>query len=267
MDFPPQTSPDPIPQQLHNFIFRLHRRPIVTTAQNVMAIIATPSTATTALSSEVQPPSAPPPSVIPTFTIFGIIPVASTVTTHLHLPLNKTLLAASQSPPSSLAVNIRFQPVCRKMSKSAGTLITTNEATYLDPRLMPGYAGFCPEINFGYGQTYGAATAQHFQDTRNQALRNSRAPLATGGCYPSFYSHNPEVFLSNLNRGRDRYLDRVHIELLNTDFERMEQLRRFDQLAQRHRLYYRDRTDTVHPVPTFQIPESSARRIQAKYGF
>lgn len=97
--------------------------------------------------------------------------------------------------------------------------------------LFSSYTGFCPTIRFGYGQTYGNETGKYFQDYRSYTLRESKSPLAYGGCYPTHYSHNPEVVLSNLNTGCDRYLDRVNIELLNTDASRNSELKRFDLVS------------------------------------
>ncbi|KAF7234378.1 hypothetical protein EG68_12029 [Paragonimus skrjabini miyazakii] len=36
-------------------------------------------------------------------------------------------------------------------------------------------------------------------------------------------------------------------------------------LAQQHREYYKDKTGTLYPVPTFQLPKASLQRIKERY--
>ncbi|BHF82610.1 hypothetical protein SprV_0802574900 [Sparganum proliferum] len=66
----------------------------------VSASNPTAYTATTALSSEVQHPCAPPPSVTPTFNTTATIPAASTVTNTAPTP------ATEQNPPGGQPITI-----------------------------------------------------------------------------------------------------------------------------------------------------------------
>lgn len=93
------------------------------------------------------------------------------------------------------------------------------------------YRGHCPSLKFDYGETYGNASAKYFQDYRSSVLNSSKTPYEKGGCFPTFYSHNPDIVIGNRTRGRDRYLDQSHYELYHYDFNRKTELNRFDSVS------------------------------------
>nr|KAI8754574.1 FAM166C A protein [Biomphalaria glabrata] len=148
------------------------------------------------------------------------------------------------------------------MSRAAGTLITTNNATYIPPRFMPGYRGYCPTIKYDYGETYGNQTAKYFQDYRSSVLNSSADPYAKGGQFPTVYSHNPDLVISNRTRTQDRWLLAPKYQLSNVDHDRKEEIYQFNRLANAHREHYTDKSGTVKPVDYFSIPTSGERQFK-----
>lgn len=140
------------------------------------------------------------------------------------------------------------------MSKSAGTLITTNNATYIEPRFMPGYQGHVPTMKFDYGETYGNATAKYFQDYRSRTLNSSRSNYATGGYFPTYYSYEPNLAVEARTRKWDKWVDPPSIQLYNQDRDRQEELYHFRQAAMAHREQYNDKSGTHHQVEYFLLP-------------
>nr|KAF6446082.1 hypothetical protein HJG63_001845 [Rousettus aegyptiacus] len=112
-------------------------------------------------------------------------------------------------------------------SRSAGTLLTEFNAAYVPPALMPGYRGHVPGVAFSFGSSYGTATLKYFQDHRNAVLERSRTPLSRGGHFPTIFSPNPNLVLSD--RTRDRWLHAPSYTRFNldngrsTDFSRLYQ--------------------------------------------
>ncbi|KAJ8305989.1 hypothetical protein KUTeg_016534 [Tegillarca granosa] len=148
------------------------------------------------------------------------------------------------------------------MSRAAGTLVTTNNATYIPPRFMPGYRGHCPTVKYDYGETYGNATSKYFQDYRSKVLNSSADPYARGGQFPTYYTHQPEAVISNRSRTRDRWIAAPKHSLTNVDFDRKEELYHFDKLAQKHRESYVDRSGTLKPVAYFNLPSSAEDQLK-----
>jgi len=138
------------------------------------------------------------------------------------------------------------------MSKAAGTLITTYDSTYIPPRYMPGYRGHVPALKYDFGETYGNATGKILQDYRNTTLNSSKTQYANGGSFPTYYTHNPDLVISNRTRTSDRFLYHPHYQLHNVDHDRMKELNGFNKLAQAHREHYKDKSGTLPPVYHFQ---------------
>jgi len=153
------------------------------------------------------------------------------------------------------------------MSRSAGTLITTHNATYIPPRFQPGYNGHVPTMKFDYGESYGNATAKYFQDYRSQALNSSKSNYCKGGYFPSFYSHDPDLVIGNRTRSRDRWLSAPRYSLTNVDHDRKEELIKFDKLSAGHREHYNDKSETVHRVEHFMLPKKAEEQFKEHQPF
>ncbi|KAK3748831.1 hypothetical protein RRG08_065338 [Elysia crispata] len=153
------------------------------------------------------------------------------------------------------------------MSRAAGTLVTTNNATYIPPRFMPGYRGYCPTIKYDYGETYGNHTAKYFQDYRSSVLNSSADPYCKGGQFPTVYSHNPDLVISNRTRTRDRWLQVPRYRLSNVDHDRKEELYQFDKLSQAHHEHYTDKSGTVKSVDFYSIPVSAVEQFKRNVPF
>ncbi|UJR25259.1 hypothetical protein I4U23_006611 [Adineta vaga] len=149
------------------------------------------------------------------------------------------------------------------MSRAAGTLQTTYNATYYPPSLMPGYRGHVPTTQYQYGETFGNATAKYFQDYRSEALNSSKSLYARGGYFPTPYTHQPELVMSDRRRSRDQYLYIPKYSLNNTNVDRTNEIRKFYQLSQEHRDAYTDRSGTLHPVEHFTLPVSNEKMYDA----
>ncbi|TNN16829.1 UPF0573 protein C2orf70 isoform 1 [Schistosoma japonicum] len=110
----------------------------------------------------------------------------------------------------------------------SGDLKTTHKATFIPPRLMPGYRGHCPSEKFDYGQTYGAYTCKRFQDYRSTVLQSSKTPYKNEGSFASFYSNDPENLLYNRIKDRGRYDGRFYCQLYNKDDRRSNEIGNFE---------------------------------------
>lgn len=150
------------------------------------------------------------------------------------------------------------------MSRAAGTLITTNNATYIPPRFMPGYRGYCPTTKYDYGETYGNQTAKYFQDYRSSVLNSSASNYSTGGSFPTYYTHTPDLVLSNRCRNADRWLLSPKYQLSNMDRDRTEQLKSLHSLSQKHREHYKDKSGTLKSVDYFKLPVSAEDQFRTK---
>ncbi|XP_005099242.1 protein FAM166C A [Aplysia californica] len=153
------------------------------------------------------------------------------------------------------------------MSRAAGTLVTTNNATYIPPRFMPGYRGYCPTIKYDYGETYGNQTAKYFQDYRSSVLNSSADPYCKGGSFPTVYTHNPDLVISNRTRTQDRWLQAPKYQLSNVDHDRKEELYQFDRLSQAHREHYKDKSGTVKSIDFYSIPASAQEQFKRNVPF
>ncbi|KAJ8409638.1 hypothetical protein AAFF_G00216970 [Aldrovandia affinis] len=144
-------------------------------------------------------------------------------------------------------------------NRSVGTLIIHNNPAYIAPALMPGYCGYVPTIKFSHGDTFGNATMKHFQHFRCAAISTSTSPRTVGGMFPSIYSSNPRLAPSCRSRGVDRALYSPYWVKYNVDFDRQAELKRFDQLAQKHRAQYKDTTGTQQLVNYFVTAERGSK--------
>ncbi|KAL7871708.1 hypothetical protein SRHO_G00066910 [Serrasalmus rhombeus] len=135
-----------------------------------------------------------------------------------------------------------------------GSLITHNNATYIPASLMPGYSGHVPTAKFQYGVTFGNATIKYFFDTRGAAMTRSASQYSTGGMFPSISSAGGPW-------SRDRALYSPYWTRYNVDFERQREIKHFDELAQKHRGKYKDKTGTQQPVSYFIIPVKESEKF------
>ncbi|CAH6786893.1 protein FAM166C [Phodopus roborovskii] len=138
-------------------------------------------------------------------------------------------------------------------SRSAGTLMTEFNATFVPPALMPGYKGHVPGVASSFGSPYGTTTFKYFQDLRNTALEKSYAVLS-GGCFPTLFSPNPSMVLTSQAKHWDRWLHMPTYTRFNLDIRRNSEITNFYQTAQQQRKYYQDKTGTVPRVPYFVLP-------------
>ncbi|XP_006835278.1 PREDICTED: UPF0573 protein C2orf70 homolog [Chrysochloris asiatica] len=145
-------------------------------------------------------------------------------------------------------------------SRSAGTLLTEFNAAYVPPSLMPGYQGHVPSVAFSCGSTYGTTTLKYFQDHRNAAMEKSHTPFSKGGHFPTIFSPNPNLVLSNRTNTWDRWLHTPSYTRYNLDSSRSTDLKRFYQTVQQQREYYRDKTGTKARVPYFVLPVKESDR-------
>ncbi|KAJ8275299.1 hypothetical protein COCON_G00099240 [Conger conger] len=138
--------------------------------------------------------------------------------------------------------------------RSIGTLFTHDNAIYVSPALMPGYGGYVPTVKFSYGETFGNATKKHFQDYRCTAMSTSASPYSLSYMFPSIYANNPRLSPGSASPGQERNPYSPYWSTKNMDFDRQADLKRFDQLAQKHREHYLDTTGTRLPVIYFSEP-------------
>lgn len=107
--------------------------------------------------------------------------------------------------------------------------------------------GHVPTTQFQYGETFGNATAKYFQDYRSEALNSSKSLYARGhlfseslnsdirfrlpgGYFPTPYTHQPELVMSDRRRSRDQYLYVPKYSLNNTNVDRTNEIRKFYQV-------------------------------------
>ncbi|XP_036437738.1 protein FAM166C A [Colossoma macropomum] len=138
-----------------------------------------------------------------------------------------------------------------------GSLITHNNATYIPASLMPGYCGHVPTAKFQYGVTFGNATIKYFLDSRGAAMTRSASQYSMGGMFPSISSAGG-LFTT---QRPDRAPYSPYWARYNVDFERQREIKHFDELAQKHRGNYKDKTGTLQPVSYFIIPVKESEKF------
>lgn len=93
------------------------------------------------------------------------------------------------------------------------------------------YQGHVPGVAFSFGSSYGTTTLKYFQDHRNAVLERSRTPLSRGGHFPTIFSPNPNLVLSDRSRNRDRWLHAPSYTRFNLDNSRSTDFSRFYQVG------------------------------------
>ncbi|XP_017654125.1 UPF0573 protein C2orf70 homolog [Nannospalax galili] len=139
------------------------------------------------------------------------------------------------------------------VSRSAGTLLTEFNATFVPPALMPGYQGHVPGVASSFGSSYGNTAIKYFQDYRNAAVEKSYAVLS-GGRFPTIFSPNPSLVLTECSQNWDRWLHLPTYTCFNPDSSRSTKLNDFYKTVQQQRKYYQDKTGMVSQVPYFILP-------------
>jgi len=150
------------------------------------------------------------------------------------------------------------------MSKAAGTLITTHNATYIPPRFMPGYDGHVPTLKFDYGETYGSGTARYFQDFRYHTMGTSRENPNKEGYFATAYTHRPDLALEFRTRTWDHWVHEPRYRITNEDRDRREELINFSKRTMAHRENYNDKTGTVPKVAHFQLSTPGEAQFRTK---
>lgn len=84
---------------------------------------------------------------------------------------------------------------------------------------------------FSLGGPYGTTSLKYFRDHRNAAVERSHVALRQGAHFPTFFSPNPDLALSNGSRPRDRWLHMPSYTRFNLDNDRSTQLTRFYQVG------------------------------------
>ncbi|EDM02989.1 similar to RIKEN cDNA 1700001C02 (predicted) [Rattus norvegicus] len=137
--------------------------------------------------------------------------------------------------------------------RSAGTLMTEFNATFVPPALMPGYKGHVPGVASSFGSSYGNTTFKYFQDLRRTGLEKSYA-LLSGGRFPTIFSPNSPLVLTDQSQNWDLWLHQPTYSRFNLDNGRITELNHFYKTVQHQRKYYQDKTGTVPRVPYFVLP-------------
>uniref|UniRef100_A0A286XS29 Ciliary microtubule inner protein 2C n=1 Tax=Cavia porcellus TaxID=10141 RepID=A0A286XS29_CAVPO len=117
-------------------------------------------------------------------------------------------------------------------SRSAGTLLTEFNAAYVPPSLMPGYQGHVPGVAFSFGSPYGTTTLKYFQDHRSAAMGQRHVGLSSGSSFPTIFSANPDLVLTDRSQFRDRWLHMPSYTRFNLDSHRSAELASFYQQVQ-----------------------------------
>lgn len=93
------------------------------------------------------------------------------------------------------------------------------------------YQGHVPGVAFSFGSTYGTTTLKYFQDHRNAVLGRSRTSLSRDGHFPTIFSPNPNLVLSDRSGTRDRWLHAPSYTRFNLDNSRSADFSRFYQVG------------------------------------
>ncbi|XP_077008466.1 ciliary microtubule inner protein 2C isoform X1 [Tamandua tetradactyla] len=94
-----------------------------------------------------------------------------------------------------------------------------------------GYQGHVPSAAFSFGSTYGSTTLKYFQDRRHTTMEKSHTPYSKGGHFPTLFSPDPNLVLSNQSNTWDRWLRAPSYTRFNLDSDRAAALARFYQAS------------------------------------
>ena len=120
-----------------------------------------------------------------------------------------------------------------------GDVITVNHPQIHPVRQIPGHTGHHPTTHFqGYTMTIGNKTGAYMANARDALLRSSKDPDA----WPNPWDHPKRKQIQPKNPGVGRPLDRMH------------EVKNFYELAQQHRIYYKDITKSKPKLDYFSIP-------------
>ncbi|XP_058235711.1 protein FAM166C B [Hemibagrus wyckioides] len=137
------------------------------------------------------------------------------------------------------------------MTSRNGTLITHSNATYIPSPLIPGFTGHVPSMKFLYGDTFGKASIKYLQDVRCASMASHASEYSKGGMFPCIYSNDGSLITVHRSHNRYPAFCPTYWARYNVDFKRQGEIKLFNQLAQKHREHYKDKTGTRHPVSFF----------------
>ncbi|KAK2864159.1 hypothetical protein Q7C36_003313 [Tachysurus vachellii] len=140
------------------------------------------------------------------------------------------------------------------MTSRNGILITHSNATYIPSPLIPGFTGHVPTTKFLCGDTFGKASIKYLQDVRYASMACHASDYSKGGMFPCIYSNDGSLITVHHSQSRYPAFRPTYGARYNVDFKRQGQIKLFNQLAQKHREYYKDKTAARHPVSFFIMP-------------
>lgn len=92
------------------------------------------------------------------------------------------------------------------------------------------YKGHVPGVASSFGSSYGNTTFKYFQDLRNTGLEKSYA-LLSGGCFPTIFSPNSPLVLTDNSQNWDRWLHQPTYSRSNQDNGRTTELTNFYKVS------------------------------------
>ncbi|XP_026778837.1 protein FAM166C A [Pangasianodon hypophthalmus] len=145
-----------------------------------------------------------------------------------------------------------------------GALITHNNATYIPSPLIPGFTGHVPTTKFLYGDTFGKASVKYLQDVRCASMACYASEYGKGGLLPCIYSNDGALIRIHRTQSRYPAFYQTYGARYNVDFKRQGEIKLFNELAQKHRENYKDKTGTRHPVSFFIMPVTENQKYLQK---
>lgn len=96
---------------------------------------------------------------------------------------------------------------------------------------LPRYQGHVPGVAFSFGSPYGTTTLKYFQDHRSAAMGQRHVGLSSGSSFPTIFSANPDLVLTDRSQFRDRWLHMPSYTRFNLDSHRSAELASFYQVS------------------------------------